>query len=81
MVKLQATILNYRVDFLINRKLIIEVDGKKYHNNEISFEADRYRDQNLMLEGYRIMRFPAKQIYREASSSAIKIIRAADIHS
>jgi len=61
----QVKIINYRVNFLVNDLLIIEVDGKKYHSNDKAFEHDRKRDQKLSVEGYETLRFYAKQIYQE----------------
>ena len=71
----QVNILQYRVDFLINDNLVVEVDGKQYHNNSTSFESDRIRDQDLLLAGYRTIRFPASQIYRGAVNAADIVIK------
>ena len=74
----QVNLLRYRVDFLVNDKLVVEVDGKQYHNNSTSFESDRIRDQDLLLAGYRTIRFPASQIYRgsvDAADIVIKVSR------
>lgn len=73
----QAQILSYRVDFLVNEWLVVEVDGKLFHDNPRSFDRDRRRDQNLVLHGYRPIRFPASQVYRDATDVANIIIRAA----
>lgn len=74
---LQCRIDRYRVDFLVNSNLVVEVDGKAYHSNDSSFESDRIRDQNLLLLGYKTVRFPASQIYRSSDEVAEIIITVA----
>lgn len=74
-VRSQVHILDYRVDFLLNDKLIIEVDGRSYHDNEYSFEYDKYRDQSLMAYGYKVVRLPAVQIYKECRDATEKIFQ------
>lgn len=73
----QAKILTYRVDFLVDNRLVVEVDGESYHCNPTSFEADRLRDQDLILNGYQPIRFTAKQILRDSASAASKVIEVA----
>lgn len=76
-VQLQAQIANIRVDFLVDRSLVVEVDGRAYHSESQRFEEDRYRDQTLTLKGYRILRFPAKQVFADAAGVADMVLRAA----
>jgi predicted transcriptional regulator of viral defense system len=47
------------------QKLIVEVDGHRFHGNRRAFEHDRDRDQRLVLAGYRVVRFTWRQITRE----------------
>jgi hypothetical protein len=47
------------------RKLVVEVDGHRFHGNRGAFERDRERDQRLTLVGYRVVRFTWRQITRE----------------
>ena len=51
-----------RVDFLIGRKLVIEVDGAEYHTDPERFESDRSRDADLSRLGYRVLRFSYLQV-------------------
>lgn len=51
-----------RVDFVIGERLIIEVDGREFHDNETSFELDRKRDAQLSVLGYRVLRFSYRQV-------------------
>jgi len=75
----QAKLLKYRVDFLVNNRLVVEVDGKMYHSDNKTFVNDRIRDQELILNGYQPIRFPASQIYDSAIESANIILKAAGL--
>ncbi len=56
----------WEVDFLWRReRLIVETDGRTTHRTPQAFERDRRRDQRLMLEGYRVVRFTWSQILEE----------------
>lgn len=64
--ELQVWMLPYhRVDFLIGGWLIVEVDGKRYHVDEETFEADRERDALLASWGYRVLRFSYRQVIED----------------
>jgi hypothetical protein len=53
-------------DFLWHaQRLIVEVDGRDVHTTRRAFEADRRRDQRLMLLGWRIVRFTWRQVMFE----------------
>jgi predicted transcriptional regulator of viral defense system len=53
-------------DFLWHaQRLIVEVDGRDVHTTRRAFEADRRRDQRLMLLGWRIVRFTWRQVLFE----------------
>jgi hypothetical protein len=55
-----------QVDLLWRKqKLIVEVDGHRFHGNRRAFEQDRERDQRLTLAGYRVVRFTWLQITRD----------------
>lgn len=77
----QKQIGDYRVDFLINDKLVVEVDGKTYHATVARFEADRRRDQILLEQGYVVARFTADQASREVAVTAEKILRIIKAHA
>jgi hypothetical protein len=48
--------------------LIAETDGRDVHAIKRAFETDRLRDQRLMLAGYRVVRFPWRQVLMEPAS-------------
>lgn len=56
--------------------LVVEVDGHKYHSTSPDFERDRRKDADLMLAGYRVLRFTWRRITKEPAR-VIAIIAAA----
>lgn len=53
----------YLVDFVWrDRRLIVEVDGYRYHRAPSRFERDRERDVQLGLAGWRVLRFTWRQV-------------------
>ncbi len=57
------------VDFLWpEQRLVVETDGRRYHDNPSAFERDRLRDRALHLSGYRVVRVTWAQIEREPSA-------------
>ncbi len=58
----QQIIDDYIVDFVcLDKKLIIEVDGK-YHSTGEQMEFDAIRQNKLISEGYRIIRFTNEEV-------------------
>ena len=51
-----------RVDLLVGDRLVIELDGWKYHHEVDDFEEDRRRDAELARQGYRVLRFTYRQL-------------------
>jgi hypothetical protein len=69
------------VDFLWpEQRLVVETDGKRFHDNPLAFERDRKRDRVLQLRGYRVVHFTHAQIEKEPDSviSAIRHMLRAD---
>jgi len=53
----------FRPDFLWrDGGLIVETDGQTDHGTRKAFEDDRARDQRLMVEGFRVVRFTWRQV-------------------
>lgn len=46
-------------------RLVLELDGFKFHEDRRAFERDRRRDQDLVAAGYRVIRVTARQLERE----------------
>jgi very-short-patch-repair endonuclease len=45
-----------------HHKLVVEVDGWDFHRDRTAFENDRARDAILVANGYRVLRFTARQL-------------------
>ena len=52
------------------RRLIVETDGRDPHTIRKAFNADRRRDQRLMLLGWRVVRFTWQQVTNEPATVA-----------
>lgn len=71
----QVTVKNVGdVDFLIGDRLVIEVDGRKYHINK--FEEDRQRDAKLSIRGFRVLRFTYRQVFERWGEVKAAILAA-----
>ena len=46
----------------LDRRLIVEVDGYRYHRAPSAFEDDRERDVILTLAGWQVLRFTWTQL-------------------
>ena len=58
-------------DFLWrDARLIVETDGRRFHDTATAFERDRRRDQLLAAAGWRVVRFTWGQVTREPSRVA-----------
>lgn len=51
-----------RVDVIIGRRLVVEIDGAQFHTGREAFERDRRRDALLVARGYRVLRFSYRQV-------------------
>lgn len=47
------------------QRLVVEVDGHRYHSPRPQFERDRRKDADLMLAGYRVLRITWHRLTRE----------------
>ena len=56
----------FEVDFAWpESRLIVELDGRRFHDNAFAFERDRRRDRRLALGGWRVIRATWLQVVRE----------------
>lgn len=74
--RLQVPVLRYRLDFLIDEGLIVEVDGARWHSSPEAVARDAERDAALSKAGYEILRIPAK-IPLYDPDQAIALVRKA----
>jgi very-short-patch-repair endonuclease len=45
--------------------VIVETDGRQFHDTASAFERDRVRDQHLILAGWRVLRCTWRQVVQE----------------
>ncbi|MDO9394971.1 MAG: DUF559 domain-containing protein [Herbiconiux sp.] len=53
----------HRVDFLIEERLVVEVDGKAFHDDEKRFERDRRKAADLTRRGLHVLHFSYSQVF------------------
>ena len=69
--RIEANGATYEVDFLWRtQRLAAETDGWGPHRTHSAFEADRRRDANLLVAGFRVVRFTWRTVTREPDSVA-----------
>lgn len=69
----QVEVLRYRLDFLVDECLVVEIDGALWHSSPEALERDRVRDRDLQAEGYSICRIPAKVVLYRPRDAIIKV--------
>jgi very-short-patch-repair endonuclease len=45
--------------------ILIEIDGRSYHSDPVTFENDRRRRNELVRRGYVVLQFSFKQVFEE----------------
>lgn len=53
----------FRGDFLIDDKLVVEIDGATWHGSPDAIARDAARDEVIHAEGYTVLRIPAKVVF------------------
>jgi very-short-patch-repair endonuclease len=66
----------YRVDFLADDWLVIEIDGAAWHSSPEALARDRKRDDYFEGLGYTVLRIPAKVVFNDPSD-AVNRVRSA----
>lgn len=63
----------YRVDFLADKWLVIEIDGAAYHSSHEAIAKDAERDRFLVNKGYSVLRIPAKLVFGDAIEAVRRV--------
>ena len=67
--RMNARVAGWEVDaYWPAHKLIVEIDGWRYHGTRAAFERDRRRDAALMAAGYRVVRITWRRLTKEPHS-------------
>ncbi len=65
--QVNAGVAGFEVDFLWRRqRVVVEIDGFRYHRGRQSFDRDHDRDLTLRAAGFTVLRFTAKQLDQQA---------------
>lgn len=63
---LNALVAGLDVDVVWHpRRLVVELDGRTFHDTQEAFERDRVRDATLALAGYRVLRVTYRRLTSE----------------
>lgn len=58
--RVQVETFRYRVDFLVDDALVVEIDGAEWHSSPEAVARDKKRDGALLEAGFTVLRIPAK---------------------
>ena len=74
--EMQKPISRYRADFVLNDRLVVEIDGARWHGSPEAKARDAKRDREMQAMRFEVLRIPAKTVFR-TPKIAIKRINAA----
>jgi len=77
-IKSQIVVGIYKVDFIINDKYIIEIDGHEYHKTKEQREQDYKRERYLIKKGFIVIRFMGTEIFLSSTSCAKEVLKLVD---
>lgn len=76
----QEPIGKYFVDFVsIEKKVVVELDGGQ-HNEENVHDIDKKRDEWLVLQGFRVLRFWNNDVFNNIDGILFQIINSISPH-
>lgn len=71
----------YRLDFSYpDRRLAIEVDGRRWHPGRLAQERDRLRDNVLTVKGWLVLRFTWEDVLLQGERVVAQIEEILGIH-
>ena len=69
-----------RVDMLLRRRVVLEVDSRAHHTDGDSYQRDRLRDLKLLARGYVVIRVTWEQVMFGWAEVEPLILAALDLH-
>ncbi|MEI3865938.1 DUF559 domain-containing protein [Microbacterium sp. CCNWLW134] len=72
----QAVVAGHRVDLLVGRRLVIQIDGFSYHSTAAQRGRDVALDAELVMRGYTVLRFTYAQVIHDWASVERALSRA-----
>lgn len=80
--RLNARVGGYEVDAVWpDRRLVVEVDGHRFHSSRSAFEDDRRRDADLQAAGWRVLRFTWRRLTGEPHVVVARVAAALALSS
>lgn len=73
---MQIEVLRYRLDFLVDKRLVVEIDGAAWHSSPDAVARDQSRDAELHAAGYQILRIPAKVVFNNPQEAIARVQQA-----
>jgi len=64
-----------------DRRVIVELDGRRWHNRTDRFESDRLRDQHAAAHGWVVIRITWRQLHEDGPGVARRLASALDARS
>jgi very-short-patch-repair endonuclease len=72
--EVNAQLLGHEVDLLWrDRRLAVELDGRRTHDTPNAFESDRRRDADRMARGWRVLRLTWRQVVNDPAWVASRV--------
>ena len=66
----------FRGDFLVDDKLVVEIDGAKWHGSPEAKARDAQRDKAIQAEGYTVLRIPASVVFNDPDEAVRRVDEA-----
>lgn len=66
----------FRGDFLIDKKLVVEIDGATWHASLDAMARDAARDKVINAEGYTVLRIPASVVFNTPTEAVRRVEEA-----
>lgn len=66
----------FRGDFLIDDKLVVEIDGATWHSSPEAMTRDAARDKLIQTEGYTVLRIPASVVFNTPAQAVRRVEEA-----
>jgi very-short-patch-repair endonuclease len=63
----------YRADFLVDEKLVVEIDGVAFHSSPEAIARDQQRDADMRREGYTVLRIPAQVVFQNSGETVKRV--------
>ncbi len=77
MPEVNVRVYGYEVDLLWRaERLVVELDGRRWHDTPAAHERDRRRDTNLLCRGYAVMRLTWRQVVNDPQWVANRVRQA-----